>query len=68
MAGTRAQRHERSAQDDTLLRQAYMAQAFSVLSKPISRQQLTITVEAALRRIYGWGNPLDESDEHYTGH
>jgi CheY-like chemotaxis protein len=40
--------------DETLIRQAYLAQAFSVLSKPVSRQQLTHTVEAALRGIYGW--------------
>jgi CheY-like chemotaxis protein len=44
--------------NDSLIRQAQLAQAFSVLSKPITRQQLTSTVEAAMRRIYNW-----ESDE-----
>ncbi|HEX3726164.1 MAG TPA: response regulator [Pirellulales bacterium] len=40
--------------DDTLIRQAYLAEAFSVLSKPVSRQQLTSAVDAAMRRIYNW--------------
>ncbi len=40
--------------DDSLIRQAQLAQAFSVLSKPITRQQLTSTVDAAMRRIYNW--------------
>jgi CheY-like chemotaxis protein len=40
--------------NDSLIRQAQLAQAFSVLSKPITRQQLTSTVEAAMRRIYNW--------------
>jgi CheY-like chemotaxis protein len=40
--------------NDSLIRQAELAQAFSVLSKPVSRQQLTSTVDAAMRRIYNW--------------
>ena len=40
--------------DESLIRQAQLAEAFSVLSKPISRKQLTSTVEAAMRRIYNW--------------
>lgn len=40
--------------DDTLIQQAQLAEAFSVLAKPISRRQLTSTVEAAMRRIYNW--------------
>jgi CheY-like chemotaxis protein len=40
--------------DDALIRQAYLAQAFSVLAKPISRQQLTTAVEDAMRRSYDW--------------
>ena len=40
--------------DDGLLRKALSAQAYSVLSKPVSRQQLTSTVDAAMRRIYNW--------------
>ncbi len=50
--------------DDALIRQAYLEQAFSVLSKPISRQKLTSTVEDAMRRIYNWGDPLADNDEH----
>jgi CheY-like chemotaxis protein len=41
--------------DEALAHQARLAEAFSVLAKPISRQQLTSTVDAAMRRIYGWG-------------
>jgi len=40
--------------DDALIRQATLAEAFSVLSKPITRQQLTNVVENALRRTYEW--------------
>ena len=43
-----------AALDENLIRQAELAQAFSVLAKPISRQQLTTTVDAAMRRIYNW--------------
>ena len=43
--------------DDSLILQAQSAEAFSVLSKPISRHQLTSTVDAAMRRIYGWPSP-----------
>jgi CheY-like chemotaxis protein len=49
-----------AAMDEALERQARAAQAFSVLTKPISRQQLTSTVDAALE-IYGWSSP--ERDE-----
>ena len=42
------------ALDEALVRQAELAEAFSVLAKPISRQQLTSTVDAAMRRIYNW--------------
>ena len=45
--------------DEGLVRQAEQAEAFSVLPKPISRQQLTSTVDAAMRRIYGWDGPSD---------
>jgi len=40
--------------DDRLLQQARLAEVFSVLSKPITRLQLTSVVELALRRTYGW--------------
>jgi len=39
--------------DDTLLRQAQQARAFSVLSKPVSRFDLTSVVQQALARTYG---------------
>ncbi len=48
--------------DEVLERQARLAEAFSVLAKPVSRRDLTSTVEAALRRIYGWEGP-DEASE-----
>ena len=40
--------------DDRLLQQARLAEVFSVLSKPITRLQLTSVVDLALRRTYGW--------------
>jgi len=40
--------------DDALREQARLAEAFSVLSKPVSRMQLTMTVDHALQRAYGW--------------
>jgi CheY-like chemotaxis protein len=43
--------------DEALVRQAELAQAFSVLAKPVSRRELTGTVEAAMRRVYNWGEP-----------
>jgi CheY-like chemotaxis protein len=43
-----------AALDENLIRQAQLAEAFSVLSKPITRQQITSTVNAAMRRIYNW--------------
>lgn len=43
-----------AALDDDLVRQARIAQAFSVLSKPVSRSLITDTVHEALRRTYGW--------------
>ncbi len=40
--------------DEAIIRQAHLAEAFSVLAKPISRQTLTTTVDAAMRRVYNW--------------
>ena len=48
--------------DESLIRQAQLAQAFSVLSKPITRHQLTSTVDAAMRRIYNWESASKEPD------
>jgi CheY-like chemotaxis protein len=48
--------------DDALIQQARLAEAFSVLSKPISRDTLTSTVELAIRRSYeGFAAPGDNS-------
>ena len=40
--------------DEGIIRQAQLAEAFSILSKPVSRLQLTNTVENAICRTYGW--------------
>jgi CheY-like chemotaxis protein len=40
--------------DELLVRQAQLAEAFSVLAKPVTRQQLTHTVHQAFARIYNW--------------
>jgi DNA-binding response OmpR family regulator len=40
--------------DEALREQARLAEAFSVLTKPVSRLQLTSTVDSALQRAYGW--------------
>jgi CheY-like chemotaxis protein len=42
--------------DEALKRQAELEQAFSVLAKPVSRFDLTSSVESALRRVYNWGD------------
>ncbi|HIQ22448.1 MAG TPA: response regulator [Planctomycetes bacterium] len=39
--------------DEQIVRQALLAQAFSVLRKPVSRRQLTGVVRQALLRTYG---------------
>jgi CheY-like chemotaxis protein len=43
--------------DEPLLGQARMAEAFSMLSKPVSRQQITSVVALALRQTYDWQVP-----------
>jgi len=45
--------------DRALVRQARLAQAFTVLSKPVSRQRITRVVRIALERTYHW--PLRKS-------
>ena len=42
-----------AAMDEFILRQAQQADAFSVLSKPVTRQQITSVVEQAFERTYG---------------
>jgi len=50
--------------DEAIIRQAQLAQAFSVLSKPISRQQLTSTVDDAMKRIYNWQGDVPDAPDH----
>ena len=40
--------------DESLRVEAVRERAFSVLSKPVSRLQITQTVQQALRSTYGW--------------
>ena len=53
--------------DEFLIQQARLAQAFSVLSKPVSRQRITWTVEQAIETAYsderkpGESNPGERS-------
>ena len=48
-----------AALDEPLIQQAEQAQAFSVLAKPVTRQQLTATVARAMTRTYGdWRRSL----------
>lgn len=40
--------------DDLLIEQARLARAFSVLRKPVTRHQITLSVRQALERTYDW--------------
>ena len=40
--------------DELLIEQALLAQAFSVLSKPVTRRQITGVVRRAMERTYNW--------------
>ena len=53
-----------AALDETIIQQARLAEAFSVLAKPVSRHQLTSTVEAALRRVYDWPADVPDAPDH----
>jgi len=53
-----------AALDESLIQEAQLAQAFSVLSKPVSRRQLTSTVDLALRRTYDWDSLLWRPEEN----
>jgi CheY-like chemotaxis protein len=48
-----------AALDDGLIREAHLAEAFSVLPKPISRRQLNLVVDRALRHAYNWPAETD---------
>ncbi len=52
--------------DESIIRQAQLAQAFSVLAKPVSRRQITSVVDAALRRAYNWPNDVPDDPGHRT--
>ena len=47
--------------DRSLVEQALQADAFSFLSKPVSRREITATVRLALHATYNW--PLDHLTE-----
>ena len=43
-----------AALDETIVQQARLAEIFTVLPKPVSRIDITSTVDQVFRRIYGW--------------
>ncbi len=45
-----------AALDESIVREAERVHAFSVLPKPVTRQQITNVVDDALRRVYNWRN------------
>lgn len=51
--------------DEGLVQQAMRADAFSFLTKPVSRLTITTTVRTALAKTYGWPTESDHGD---TGH
>jgi len=48
-----------AALDEMIIRQARLADVFAILAKPVSRHEITNTVDEALRRIYGWPKTED---------
>ena len=48
-----------AALDEMIIRQARLADVFAILAKPVSCQDITNTVDEALRRIYGWPKTKD---------
>jgi CheY-like chemotaxis protein len=48
--------------DQCLVEQAMLAQAFAVLSKPVTQRTITATVAQALERAYSWTSPPVERD------
>src|SRR4029077_18027675 len=43
-----------AALDEAIIQQARLADVFAILSKPVSRCDITNTVDQAFRRIYDW--------------
>ena len=50
--------------DEGLVEQALRADAFSFLTKPVSRNTITSTVRAALSKAYGWELGGWETNDH----
>jgi hypothetical protein len=50
--------------DESIIRRAELAQAFSILAKPVSRRQITSVVDAALRRTYNWPHDVPDDPMH----
>jgi CheY-like chemotaxis protein len=48
--------------DDAIVHQAQVADVFTVLRKPVSREQVTTAVESAFRRTYSWVTPQESED------
>ena len=48
--------------DEGLVQQAMRADAFSFLTKPVSRLTITTTVRTALAKTYGWPTNEDRAD------
>ena len=48
--------------DDGLIEQARQARAFSVLRKPVTRRQITLSVRLALRWTYNWRGSQTDDD------
>ena len=48
--------------DDGLVEEAMRADAFSFLTKPVSRLTITTTVRTALAKTYGWPTDEDAAD------
>jgi CheY-like chemotaxis protein len=44
------------ALNDAIVQQARLADVFAVLSKPVSRCEITSAVDQIFRRVYGWPN------------
>jgi CheY-like chemotaxis protein len=51
-----------AALDEAILRDAEQVRAYSVLAKPVSRQQITYAVDQALWRLYDW-KPSNSSNQ-----
>jgi len=43
-----------AALNENIVQQAHLVDVFSVLAKPVSRFDITDTVDQVFRRIYGW--------------